>query len=67
MKKELSAMAIMRRKALLTQEEAAEKLGMERSTVAKWETGVSSPRAGMLLRIAQLYDCTVEELLGKTA
>ena len=59
-----SKMAAMRKKALLTQEEAAAKLGVDRSSVAKWETGVANPRASMLLKLARLYDCTIEELLG---
>lgn len=47
----------------LTQEALAEKLDTHRTTVAKWETGRSRPRAKMLLRLAEVLDCTVDELL----
>lgn len=67
MKNKLSMMAIKRRNVQLTQEEVAEKLGLDRSSVAKWETGVAMPRAGVLLELARLYDCTVEELIQQTA
>jgi transcriptional regulator with XRE-family HTH domain len=37
--------------------------GLERSTVAKWETDASKPRADLLPKIADLYNCTIDELL----
>lgn len=48
----------------LTQLDIAKKLGVERSTVAKWETGQSFPRAELLPKLAQILDCTTDELLG---
>lgn len=47
----------------LTQERAALLLGVDHSTVAKWETGVAFPRAILLWRIAELYGCSVSDLL----
>ena len=38
----------LRDAAKLTQDGLAEKLGVDRSTVAKWETGDALPRAAML-------------------
>lgn len=53
-----------RRKAVgMDQNELADRLGVSRSTVAMWETGASAPRAGMLLALADVLHCTVEELL----
>ena len=47
----------------LTQKDLAEKLEVDRSTVAKWENGESMPRAEKLIQLAKLFDCTVDELL----
>ena len=47
----------------LTQEKVSELLGVERSTVAKWETGDAKPRAELLTKIADLYGVTVDDLL----
>ena len=46
----------------LTQSDLAEKLGVERSTVAKWESGAAAPRAVTLLRLAKILQCPAEEL-----
>ena len=56
-------MAFWRKKALLKQEEVAEKIGIDRSTVAKWETGKAMPRPDRLLELAKLYGCTMENLM----
>ena len=55
-------MAQMRRKAGMNQEEVAEKLGVDRSTVAKWETKAAWPRGSMSIKLAKLYGCTMDEL-----
>lgn len=48
----------------LRQEDIAAELGIDRSTVAKWEAGESLPRADKLPQLARLLNCTVDELLG---
>ena len=48
-----------------TQAELAKRLGVERSTVAKWESGVSQPQAAHLIALAEVFGCTVDELLGR--
>lgn len=50
----------------LTQLDIARKLGVDRSTVAKWETAQSLPRAELLPKLAGILDCTTDELLGIT-
>ncbi len=47
-----------------TQESLANELGIDRSTVTKWETGESMPRAELLPKIAKVLNCTVDELLN---
>lgn len=51
-----------RKAAGMSQGQLADRLGVSRSTVAMWETGASAPRAGMLLALAGVIHCTVEEL-----
>lgn len=53
-----------RMRAGLRQEDIAEKLGIDRSAVAKWEAGENLPRADKLPQLARLLNCTVDELLG---
>lgn len=52
-----------REKVGLTQKEVAEKMGVDQSAVSFWETGKTSPRAAMLVKLAGLYCCSVDELL----
>lgn len=53
----------LRQKLRLTQEELAKKLGVERSTVTKWELGESKPRADMLVKLSKILGCSVDILL----
>ena len=48
-----------------TQEELAKKLDVERSAVAKWERGKSQPQAARLIALAEIFGCTVDEILGR--
>lgn len=51
-----------RLRAGLTQEKAAQKLKVDRSTVAKWETGKSLPTTKKLALIAKTYKCSLNRL-----
>lgn len=52
----------MRDRAKLKQRELADMLGVERSTIAKWESGAAFPRASQLPELAKALDCTIDEL-----
>ncbi len=52
-----------RKQASLSQEQLAEKLGVSRSAVAKWETGNGIPDVGNLKVIAQLLNVSIDYLL----
>lgn len=52
-----------RKDACITQEELANMLQIDRSTVAKWESSTSLPRSDLLPKIAKALNCTVDELL----
>lgn len=49
----------------MTQEFAAESLGVSRQAVSKWENGTSEPSTTNLIAIAKLYGIEPEELLKK--
>ena len=51
------------RGAIPSQRAVAEALGVQESSVSKWERGISKPRADKMPIIAKLYGCTIEELL----
>lgn len=48
----------------MSQEEMAVRLNVVRQTVSKWEKGLSVPDADVLLRIAELLEVSVTDLLG---
>lgn len=53
-----------RRERGLTQGQVAVRLGISRQAVSKWEHGQSAPDLDNLARLADLFGCTVDELLG---
>ncbi len=54
----------LRKKAGLSQEEAAEKLNVSRQTISKWETDQSTPDFDKLSLICKLYNITADELIN---
>lgn len=54
----------LRRRHDVTQEELAEKLDVSRQTIAKWERGESAPDINSCIRIADLFNVTVDELIN---
>lgn len=48
----------------LTQEAVAKVLGVDRSTYTFYENGKTSPSIASLIKLSELYDCTVGYLLG---
>ena len=52
-----------RKKRGLFQEEVAEKLGISRQTVSKWETNETLPDIRQSKRLAVLYGLTLDELV----
>lgn len=52
-----------RKKAGLSQEEVAEKLGVSRQTVSKWETDETLPDIRQSKGLAMLYHMTLDELI----
>jgi len=49
----------------LTQNEIAEKLNVSPQAVSKWENDISSPGIDSLVILSELFDVSLDELLGK--
>ena len=54
----------LRKSKGLSQEELAIRLNVVRQTISKWEKGLSVPDADMLIKIADIFEVSVSELLG---
>lgn len=48
-----------------SQEELAARINVVRQTVSKWEKGLSVPDSELLVKIAEVLDVSVSELLGE--
>lgn len=44
--------------------EVMAEMGVTDAAVYQWETGVTKPRASLLVKLAGLYHCSVDELLS---
>lgn len=53
-----------RKKSGLSQEEVAEKLGVSRQTISKWETDETLPDIRQAKRLALLYGLSLDELIS---
>lgn len=47
----------------MTQEELAERLGVSRQTVSKWELDMGYPEMDKLIELCTLFSCTMDELV----
>lgn len=56
---------ILRKKALLSQEELAEKLDVTRQTISKWELGQSKPDIDKLQMMSKLFEVDVNTLTNE--
>ena len=54
----------LRKENHLSQEELADKLGMSRQAVSKWECGEASPDTDNLIELSKIYNISLDELVG---
>ena len=54
----------LRKESGYSQDALAEKLGLSRQAISKWERGESSPDTDNLIALAELYHMTLDQLLG---
>lgn len=57
----------LREKKGLTQNQLAQRLGLQNSTISKYETAVNPPPALMIRKIAKVFDVSSDFLLGLEA
>ena len=57
----------MRTRASMSQEKLAEKVGVSRQAITKWETDKGAPDMDNLMAISDLFGVSVDELLGREA
>lgn len=57
--------AKLRQEAGLSQEKLAEMLGISRQAVTKWESGKGNPDTENLIRLSEIFGCSLDELCGK--
>lgn len=50
----------------LTASEVAEKIGVNKNMIFRWESGEVEPMGSNLVKLAHLYKCSPEYLLGYT-
>ena len=54
----------LRKRKGITQEELATRLNVVRQTVSKWEKGLSVPDSELLIKLAEVLEAPVSQLLG---
>ncbi len=65
--KNIGAIIKQKRRAKdLTQEQFAEYLNISVSAVSQWESGKTTPDISLLIPLAEFFDITLDELLGRT-
>lgn len=55
-----------REKKGLSQVDLADRLGISKQTVYKYEKGIAIPSVDTLLDIANIFDCSMDYLFGRT-
>ena len=49
----------------MTQEQLADKVGIERTSITNYELGTREPSLDTLRKLAEALDCTLDELIGR--
>ena len=53
----------LRKENNYTQEQLADIIGVSRQAISKWESDVSYPETDKLIKLGELYDCSMDYLL----
>ena len=48
----------------LTQPQLAEAIGVSKSMISMWETGINEPTASNIMKLSKFFDVTTDYLLG---
>ena len=55
---------LLRKKMGLSQEDLAEKLGVSRQSVSKWESNHTYPETDKIVQICNLFECSMDDLIN---
>ena len=61
----MKAIEGLRRKCNYSQDELALKLNVTQATISQWETGKSKPTTSNLLILADIFNCSIDEILER--
>lgn len=50
----------------LTQRQVAESIGLDQSSIHRWEHGKTTPNVEAIKKLIDLYDCSADYLFGLT-
>ena len=56
-------LAKARKENNITQEQLADRLGVSRQSISKWESDVAYPETDKLIRMSRIFDCSLDYLL----
>ena len=55
----------LRERKGMTQVELARAVNVSKATACQWESGLRKPGLGNLLALANVLDCTIDEIVGR--
>ncbi len=55
----------LRKKKGMSQEDLAEKLGVSRQSVSKWESNNTYPETDKIVQICNIFDCSMDDLINE--
>ena len=53
----------LRKENNYTQEQLAERMGVSRQSVSKWESNIAYPETEKLIQLSEIFGCTLDYLL----
>lgn len=56
----------LRKKQKMSQEKLAEKIGVSRQSVSKWENGTAYPEMNRILELCNIFHCQLNDLVNDT-
>ena len=56
---------LLRTKVCMSAKDVANVIGVSPQAVGKWERGEASPRAELLPKLADLFQCSIDALFGR--
>lgn len=62
----MNRIKMLREEKGMTQQELADKIGGAKSTIAMYEKGDRKPSLEVIVKLSQIFDCTIDYLLGRS-